>query len=73
MKRNILIGVGVVGVLMIGYFVVSGGKDGEAASIMTTVKRGQFRVDIETTGELEAKNSVKIQGPSQLRNFQIWK
>ncbi len=72
MKRNILIGVGVVGVLMIGYFVVSGSKDGEAASIMATVKRGQFRVDIETTGELEAKNSVKIQGPSQLRNFQIW-
>ncbi len=72
MKRNILIGAGVVGVLLIGYFIVSGGKDGEAASIMASVKRGQFRVDIETTGELEAKNSVKIQGPSQLRNFQIW-
>ena len=72
MKRNILIGAGVVGVLLIGYFVVSGGKDSEAASIMAQVKRGQFRVDIETTGELEAKNSVKIQGPSQLRNFQIW-
>jgi HlyD family secretion protein len=72
MKRNILIGVGVVGVLMIGYFVVSGGKDSEAASIMATVKRGQFRVDIETTGELEAKNSVKIMGNTMLRNFQIW-
>ncbi|MBL7849319.1 MAG: efflux RND transporter periplasmic adaptor subunit, partial [Cyclobacteriaceae bacterium] len=33
---------------------------------------GQFRVEIETTGELEAKNSVKIMGPQQLRNFQIW-
>lgn len=72
MKRNILIGAGVVGVLLIGYFILSGNKDGEAASIMATVNRGQFRVDIETTGELEAKNSVKIQGPSQLRNFQIW-
>lgn len=72
MKRNILIGAGVVGVLLVGYFIFGGGKDGEAASIMATVKRGQFRVDIETTGELEAKNSVKIQGPSQLRNFQIW-
>jgi HlyD family secretion protein len=72
MKRNILIGAGVVGVLLIGYFVVSGGKDGEAASIMASVKRGQFRVDIETSGELEAKNSVKIPGPTQLRNFQIW-
>ncbi|MBL7870418.1 MAG: HlyD family efflux transporter periplasmic adaptor subunit [Cyclobacteriaceae bacterium] len=72
MRRNILIGAGVVGVLLIGYFILSGNKDGEAASIMATVNRGQFRVDIETTGELEAKNSVKIQGPSQLRNFQIW-
>lgn len=39
---------------------------------MTSVKKGQFKVEIETTGELEAKNSVMIQGPSQLRNFQIW-
>ncbi|NBP68728.1 MAG: HlyD family efflux transporter periplasmic adaptor subunit [Cytophagia bacterium] len=33
---------------------------------------GEFRVEIETTGELEAKNSVKIMGPQSLSNFQIW-
>jgi len=72
MKRKILLGTGIILVLLIGYFVVRGNKGSEAASIMATVKKGQFRVDIETTGELEAKNSVKILGPNQLRNFQIW-
>jgi len=59
-------------VLLISYFLVKGNKNSEAASIMASVKQGQFRIDIETTGELEAKNSVKILGPQSLRNFQIW-
>lgn len=58
--------------LLIGYFILKGDKASEAASIMATVRQGQFRIDIETTGELEAKNSVKILGPQSLRNFQIW-
>lgn len=71
-KKNVLIGAGILVVLLIGYFILKGDKAGEAASIMATVKQGQFRIDIETTGELEAKNSVKILGPQSLRNFQIW-
>ncbi len=72
MKRNLIIGSGVLVVLLIGYFVVRGNKSGDVADIMSTVKRGKFKVEIETTGELEAKNSVKILGPQSLRNFQIW-
>lgn len=72
MKRNVLIGAGVVGLLLVGYFVFRGDKNSESNSIMAAVKRGEFRVEIETTGELEAKNSVKIMGNPQLRNFQIW-
>ncbi len=72
MKRKILLGTGIVIVIVIGYFVVSGSKGNEAASIMATVKKGQFRVEIETTGELEAKNSVKILGPRGLMDFQIY-
>lgn len=59
-------------VLVIGYFVFKGDNSSDAASIMAAVKQGEFRVEIETTGELEAKNSVKILGPQSLRNFQIW-
>ncbi|HMI65023.1 MAG TPA: efflux RND transporter periplasmic adaptor subunit [Cyclobacteriaceae bacterium] len=72
MKKNLFIIGGVLVVLLIAYFVVKGNKESATADIMSIVKRGQFRVEIETTGELEAKNSVKILGPSSLRNFQIW-
>jgi multidrug efflux pump subunit AcrA (membrane-fusion protein) len=72
MKRNIIIAGSVVVVLLIGYFVVRGNKAGDVADIMSVVKKGKFKIEIETTGELEAKNSVKILGPSGLRTFQIW-
>jgi len=71
-RRNYLITAGAVLVLVIGYFVVWGNKEAATSEIMSVVKLGEFRVEIETTGELEAKNSVKIMGPQQLRNFQIW-
>ncbi len=72
MKRKILIGAGAAVLLVIGYFVVGGNKAGDVSDIITDVKRGSFKVEIETTGELEAKNSVKILGPTQLRDFRIW-
>jgi HlyD family secretion protein len=72
MKRNLIIGAGVVVVLLIGFFIVKGNKSSEVADVLANVKRGPFKVEIETTGELEAKNSVKILGPGALRDFRIW-
>lgn len=72
MKKNLIIGAGVIVVLLIAFFVVKGNKSSETNDIMTTVKRGPFKVEIETTGELEAKNSIKILGPTSLREFGIW-
>lgn len=72
MKRNLIVGIGIVAVLIIAFFIVKGNRTGEVTDIMTTVKRGPFKVEIETTGELEAKNSVKILGPASLRDFRIW-
>jgi multidrug efflux pump subunit AcrA (membrane-fusion protein) len=72
MKKNLIIGSGVVVVLIVAYFIVKGNKTNEVADILANVKRGPFKVEIETTGELEAKNSVKILGPSSLRDFRIW-
>jgi HlyD family secretion protein len=70
-KKNLIIAGVIFVVLLSGYFIVGGNKDSEAVSIISDVKKGQFRVEIETTGELEAKNSVKVLGPSGLRNFRI--
>lgn len=72
MKRKILLIGGIVVLLLSTYFIVKGSKESESSSILASVKQGEFRVEIETTGELEAKNSVKIMGPQSLRNFQIW-
>jgi hypothetical protein len=71
MKRNITIGSGVFAILIIGYFALSGSRKGDAVDIMATVKRGTFKVEIETTGELEAKNSIKIQAPTRLREYRV--
>lgn len=72
MKKNLIIGAGVIVVLLIAFFVVKGSKSVETADIITNVKTGPFKVEIETTGELEAKNSVKIMGPAGLRDFRIF-
>ncbi len=72
MKKTIIISATVLAVLFIVYFIVRGNKSSDLTNIMATVKRGTFKVEIETTGELDAKNSVKIMGPTQLRDFHIW-
>lgn len=72
MKRNLIIGAGVLVVLLIAYFVVNGNRRNDEADIITSVKQGKFKVEIETTGELEAKSSVNILGPTALREFRIW-
>ncbi|MEX1240950.1 MAG: HlyD family secretion protein [Cyclobacteriaceae bacterium] len=72
MKKNLIIGAGVVVVLLVAFFVVKGSKSPETADIIANVKTGPFKVEIETTGELEAKNSVKIMGPAGLRDFRIF-
>jgi multidrug efflux pump subunit AcrA (membrane-fusion protein) len=72
MKKPIWIGAGIAAVALAAYLVFGRSSDSAVSDIVTTVKSGTFRVEVETTGELEAKNSVKIQGPQSLRNFQIW-
>ncbi len=72
MKRKVLFGVGAFAILLVGYFVVKGSGSSDASDILITVQRGAFQVDVETTGELEAKNSVKIYGPRKLREHRIY-
>jgi len=72
MKKSLLITVGAALVILTGYFTFRKNEANGSADILSTVKRGSFRIEIETTGELEAKNSVKILGPTKLRDFRIW-
>ncbi len=72
MKKKALIGVGIVAVLLITVFVITSSDSADNSDIIVSAERGLFEVRINTTGELEAKNSVKIMGPSGLRNFRIY-
>ena len=72
MKKKILIGAGVLVALLLVFFLVRQRANPGTNDIVTAVKQGPFKVEIETTGELEAKNSVKILGPTRLREFEIW-
>lgn len=41
-------------------------------NLSTTVKKGEFKIYVSATGELEAKNSEEIRGPSGMRTAQIY-
>jgi multidrug efflux pump subunit AcrA (membrane-fusion protein) len=72
MKSKLLPAILIVAVLIVaGYFLTSASEDG-TEGIIATAEKGKFVVDITTTGELEAKNSVQILGPQGTRNYRIW-
>ena len=72
MKKSVIIIIAVVVVLIIGFFTFRSGGTNDNIEIMTDVKSGEFVIAITTTGELEAKNSIKITGPSGLRAARLW-
>lgn len=41
-------------------------------SIIASVVFGDFKIDVTTSGELEAKNSENIMGPAGMREARIW-
>ncbi len=70
-NRPIAITSGVV-IAIILIFIFSGTSGSDEKNLVVPVKQGEFVVSINTTGELEAKNSVKIQGPAGVRRFRVW-
>ena len=70
-KKKIIITVSVLGVILLLFFLLSG-EDKKAEALYATVEKGDFEITVFTTGELEAKNSVKIFGPDGIRSIGIW-
>jgi multidrug efflux pump subunit AcrA (membrane-fusion protein) len=63
---------GVIIVVLVILYVFFGSAEITTQSIEVPVKKGTFRITVSTSGELEAKSSEKILGPSGLRNFRVW-
>jgi multidrug efflux pump subunit AcrA (membrane-fusion protein) len=60
-------------ILFFGASCSGGGKSKtQTKSLSTTVKKGEFKIYVAATGELKAKNSEEIKGPSGMRSAQIW-
>ncbi|MDX1741793.1 MAG: hypothetical protein R3178_10885, partial [Rhodothermales bacterium] len=47
-------------------------SDSAPTALYVSPQVGPFEVTVTTTGELKAKNSVKIYGPRSARQIQIW-
>ncbi len=67
-----------IGITVVLVFIIAGLwfflRSGPAAveMVVVPVKQGPFVISIYTSGELEAKNSENIHGPSGLRTVGIW-
>lgn len=71
-KRNLIIG-GVLLVFIVAVYWLSSDQSKEESIITTIVKRGPFKISVTTTGELEAENAEKINGPQGLQQVGIWR
>ena len=74
MLKKIGIPLAIVALLIAGYFVFfNESSSEEGVDITTRVKRDDLQIDVTVSGELEAKNSVQIMGPSGLQRARIWR
>jgi len=74
MKRTIIIS-GIIAIVAITILIVIGKASArkDIANLYSESKKGQFDIVVTTTGELQAKNSTSIAGPSmtQSRNIRV--
>jgi hypothetical protein len=71
MKKKYVIPIVIIGLSLVAWFVF-GGEQSEKVELTTTPERGEFVVDVTTTGELRAKNSVEILGPQGVREIRLY-
>lgn len=72
MKKKIYLTIAVAVVLILAAWYFTADGSDENVAIKAPVNFGNFEVTVVTTGELEAKSSEDIYGPTNLRSVQIW-
>jgi multidrug efflux pump subunit AcrA (membrane-fusion protein) len=71
MKKKYLIPATVIVLSLVAWFVF-GGDTSDSVELTTSPKKGEFVVDVTTTGELRAKQSVEIRGPQGVREIRLF-
>jgi multidrug efflux pump subunit AcrA (membrane-fusion protein) len=69
-KRKIII-IAVCIVLLIIIIIIFRSNKPKSATLFSTVKKGEFEILVNVTGELEAMSSENIMAPTELRNENI--
>jgi RND family efflux transporter MFP subunit len=69
-RKFVYLAAGLIVLALITYFLTS--KSGSGKLLTVKVQKGTFPIAVTTTGELVAKSSEMIYGPSALRQIQIW-
>lgn len=70
-KKRILIISSVIILLFIAYAIIAKSNKPKNNNLYATVKKGEFEILVNVTGELEAMNSENIMAPTELRNENI--
>lgn len=70
-NKKIYIGLAVTLLLMIVIWKFYSGSSKEGFDILADVRKSDFRVEITSSGELEALNSVEVLGPLEARRFRV--
>ena len=72
MKRLVYIGLPAIVLIIAALWYFTRTRESSTEKILAPAKTGKFEINVTTTGELEAKSSEKIYGPSGLRTLRIW-
>ena len=70
-QKRIAIGAGIAVLLLLLVFYFNS-ADADEGQLLTKAQQGDFVVSVTTSGELEAENSVNIQGPRSMQAAGIW-
>ncbi|MFP8489536.1 efflux RND transporter periplasmic adaptor subunit [Gracilimonas sp. Q87] len=71
MKKKYWIPISAIALILISWMMLGGDTD-DSVMLTATPKNGEFVVDVTTTGELRAKNSVEIRGPQGGRDVRLF-
>ncbi len=72
MNKKILYTLGVVALLGLSAWLFARPGAAQQTNLKASVRKGLFEMTVTATGELKAKNSVEISGPTAMREVQVY-
>ncbi|NOZ07753.1 MAG: HlyD family efflux transporter periplasmic adaptor subunit [FCB group bacterium] len=72
MKKKYLIPAVIIGLILLFVVIRMSRSSVVKSGILIKPRFGTFIVDVTTTGELQAKNSISVRGPDNARRARIW-